>query len=97
MNSRHAFHAGGPADVVKHAVLARILVHLRGKPAPVTREVLQIVGRYAWYDTTKARTELGWSPRPLRETLVDTIGWLRDAPVRAAARADRASCARPPA
>jgi 23S rRNA (adenine2030-N6)-methyltransferase len=33
MNYRHAFHAGGPADVVKHAVLARILVHLRNKPA----------------------------------------------------------------
>jgi 23S rRNA (adenine2030-N6)-methyltransferase len=33
MNYRHAFHAGGPADVVKHAVLARILVHLRDKPA----------------------------------------------------------------
>jgi len=33
MNYRHAFHAGGPADVVKHAILARILVHLRNKPA----------------------------------------------------------------
>ena len=33
MNYRHAFHAGGPADVVKHAVLARILVHLKNKPA----------------------------------------------------------------
>jgi 23S rRNA (adenine2030-N6)-methyltransferase len=33
MNYRHAFHAGGPADVVKHAVLARILVYLRAKPA----------------------------------------------------------------
>jgi 23S rRNA (adenine2030-N6)-methyltransferase len=33
MNYRHAFHAGGPADVVKHAVLTRILVHLRNKPA----------------------------------------------------------------
>jgi 23S rRNA (adenine2030-N6)-methyltransferase len=33
MNYRHAFHAGGPADVVKHAVLARILAHLREKPA----------------------------------------------------------------
>src|SRR4051794_28485432 len=33
MNYRHAFHAGNFADVVKHAVLARILVHLRGKPA----------------------------------------------------------------
>ena len=33
MNYRHAFHAGNFADVVKHATLARILVHLLGKPA----------------------------------------------------------------
>jgi len=33
MNYRHAFHAGSFADVVKHAVLARILVHLIAKPA----------------------------------------------------------------
>ena len=29
MNYRHAFHAGNFADVVKHAILTRILVHLR--------------------------------------------------------------------
>ena len=58
---------------------------LRGKPAPLTREVLQVVGRYAWYDTSKARTELGWSPRPLRETLGDTIRWLQTHPSGAAA------------
>src|SRR5262245_10331996 len=34
MNYRHAFHAGNFADVVKHAVLARILVHLAEKPQP---------------------------------------------------------------
>jgi len=34
MNYRHAFHAGNFADVVKHAILVRILVHLRAKPAP---------------------------------------------------------------
>lgn len=33
MNYRHAFHAGNFADVHKHAVLARILAHLRQKPA----------------------------------------------------------------
>jgi 23S rRNA (adenine2030-N6)-methyltransferase len=33
MNYRHAFHAGSFADVVKHAALTRILVHLAGKPA----------------------------------------------------------------
>jgi 23S rRNA (adenine2030-N6)-methyltransferase len=34
MNYRHAFHAGNFADVHKHAVLARILLHLCRKPAP---------------------------------------------------------------
>jgi 23S rRNA (adenine2030-N6)-methyltransferase len=34
MNYRHAFHAGNFADVVKHAILVRILVHLRAKPTP---------------------------------------------------------------
>jgi 23S rRNA (adenine2030-N6)-methyltransferase len=33
MNYRHAFHAGGFADVIKHIVLVRILTHLHDKPA----------------------------------------------------------------
>src|SRR5947207_156482 len=33
MNYRHAFHAGSFADVLKHAVLARVLLHMRAKPA----------------------------------------------------------------
>jgi 23S rRNA (adenine2030-N6)-methyltransferase len=33
MNYRHAFHAGGFADVIKHIVLARILVYLQDKQA----------------------------------------------------------------
>ncbi len=32
MNYRHGFHAGNFADVVKHATLSRIIVHLRAKP-----------------------------------------------------------------
>ena len=34
MNYRHAFHAGGFADVIKHIVLVRILIYLQDKPAP---------------------------------------------------------------
>ncbi|TAK48327.1 MAG: 23S rRNA (adenine(2030)-N(6))-methyltransferase RlmJ [Xanthobacteraceae bacterium] len=34
MNYRHAFHAGNFADVVKHAVLARVLTYLHDKPTP---------------------------------------------------------------
>src|SRR6202051_3745564 len=34
MNYRHAFHAGGFADVIKHIVLVRILTYLQDKHAP---------------------------------------------------------------
>ncbi len=49
---------------------------LRGKMPKVTRSILQLWGRHAWYDTTRARQELGWQPRPLRDTLRDTLSWL---------------------
>jgi dihydroflavonol-4-reductase len=51
---------------------------LRRKPAPIDRSLLQIWGRYAWYNNNRARTELGWEPRPLQQTLEDTLGWLRE-------------------
>ncbi len=35
MNYRHAYHAGNFADVVKHAVLALVIEHLKLKPAPI--------------------------------------------------------------
>lgn len=34
MNYRHAFHAGNHADVLKHAILTRILAHLLRKETP---------------------------------------------------------------
>lgn len=34
MNYRHAFHAGNFADVLKHAVLARVVDYMKRKPAP---------------------------------------------------------------
>jgi 23S rRNA (adenine2030-N6)-methyltransferase len=34
MNYHHAFHAGNHADVLKHVILARLLVHLNKKPKP---------------------------------------------------------------
>jgi nucleoside-diphosphate-sugar epimerase/sugar lactone lactonase YvrE len=59
------------------AVAAGLLARLRGKPAAIDPALLQIVGRYAWYDTSRARTELGWEPRPLRQTLEDTVASVR--------------------
>jgi 23S rRNA (adenine2030-N6)-methyltransferase len=34
MNYRHVFHAGNHADVLKHVILTRLLVHLNGKAKP---------------------------------------------------------------
>jgi hypothetical protein len=34
INYRHAFHAGNFADVLKHVILARILVYLTRKESP---------------------------------------------------------------
>jgi 23S rRNA (adenine2030-N6)-methyltransferase len=48
MNYRHAFHAGNFADVLKHAVLARILVHLHGKPGAF--RVIDTHAGAAFYD-----------------------------------------------
>jgi 23S rRNA (adenine2030-N6)-methyltransferase len=58
MNYRHAFHAGNFADVVKHAVLARILVHLCQKPAAF--RVLDTHAGAGLYDL--AGTEANRSP-----------------------------------
>jgi dihydroflavonol-4-reductase len=72
-------HFVPPTPLLRALVgILEVVSSIRGKPAPVTREVLQIIGRYAWYDTSKARAELGWSSRPLRETLTDTIRWLQN-------------------
>jgi 23S rRNA (adenine2030-N6)-methyltransferase len=34
MNYRHGYHAGNFADVVKHAILARVLTYMKQKPRP---------------------------------------------------------------
>jgi len=55
MNYRHAFHAGNFADVLKHAVLSRILVHLRRKSAPF--RVIDIHAGAGRYDLTAAEAQ----------------------------------------
>jgi len=52
MNYRHAFHAGNRGDVVKHAVLMRLLVSLRQKVKPFF--VLDSHGGAGWYDLDDA-------------------------------------------
>jgi len=57
VNYQHAFHAGNFADVHKHAVLARILVHLRNKPAAF--RVIDTHAGAGRYDLTSSEASRG--------------------------------------
>ena len=78
MNYRHAFHAGNFADVVKHAVLVRILLHLRSKPAAF--RVIDTHAGAGLYDLAgpEANRSLEWRAG---------IGRILTAPIGASARA----------
>jgi hypothetical protein len=43
---------------------------------PAVRQALDFVGRKELVSSDKARSELGWTTRPLRESIVDTAGSL---------------------
>jgi 23S rRNA (adenine2030-N6)-methyltransferase len=57
MNYRHAFHAGGFADVIKHIVLVRILIYLQEKPAAF--RVIDSHAGAGLYDLTSAEALRG--------------------------------------
>ena len=82
MNYRHIYHAGNFADVLKHAVLISILLHLRKKEKPFVvadthagRGLYEIAGREA------ARTkeaERGIARLAVRTDLPGTLAEYRD-------------------
>src|ERR1700761_6874133 len=57
MNYRHAFHAGGFADVIKHIVLVRMLTHLQEKPAAF--RVIDTHAGAGLYDLTSDEAQRG--------------------------------------
>lgn len=57
MNYRHAFHAGNFADVVKHIVLTRILLHLHDKPTAF--RVIDTHAGAGRYDLTSVEAQRG--------------------------------------
>jgi dihydroflavonol-4-reductase len=48
--------------------------------APLDRARVETMGNYFFYDNSRARSELGWSGRPLEDSLRDTVAWLRAHP-----------------
>lgn len=60
MNYRHAFHVGNHADILKHAILALVLQHLRRKATPfVVMDTHAGRGRYA-LDGEEAQRSPEW-------------------------------------
>src|SRR5512134_2029704 len=57
MNYRHAFHAGGFADVIKHIVLVRMLAYLQEKPAAF--RVIDTHAGAGVYDLTSEESRRG--------------------------------------
>lgn len=57
MNYRHAYHAGNFADVLKHAILARVLTYMKLKPQPFrVIDTHAGAGRYDLSGTEAGRT-----------------------------------------
>ncbi len=57
------------------ALLEEIRGAITRRSPAITREMLRHTTHPACYSSEKARRELGFSPRPLRETVADTVAW----------------------
>ncbi len=57
---------------------AELLARLLGKSPLITRaRARSLVGRYGFYDASKAQRELGYNARPAHDTLADAVHWVR--------------------
>ena len=60
------------------APLAELWYKMRRQPPLFTRYSLYTLGVNSNFDNSKARLRLGFNPRPLKDTLKDTIAWLKN-------------------
>jgi dihydroflavonol-4-reductase len=58
------------------AVAELVADRLTGRTPAATREGVRLALRSGPFDSRKARSELGYAPRPLRESLADAVAWL---------------------
>ena len=87
MNYRHAFHAGGFVDVIKHIILTRLIEYLKLKPAAFrVIDTHAGIGRYSltgdearrspeWMDGIGKllKTELAAKPKALIQPYLDVV------------------------
>lgn len=74
---RRALHVTVPVAWAKAAAYPYALAnHAVGRMTPITPEAVEAVRHCRLISRAKAEQELGYSPRPLRETVTDTVLWL---------------------
>jgi dihydroflavonol-4-reductase len=69
---------GGAAAKVPKRVVPNLLVRAMALFDPELRSVVGGLGQSTEYSSEKAKTRLGWSPRPVEETIVDCARSLID-------------------
>jgi dihydroflavonol-4-reductase len=57
------------------AALGELAARLRGQRPSISRQLVRGARRYTFLDSSKARRELGYSTRPLEESVRDTLRW----------------------
>lgn len=81
---REAARAAGVAPPTRHvpmglarfaARISEVSARLRGRTPLLSRASLELVATDIAVDASKARRELGWTPRPFEERLRETMAW----------------------
>ena len=67
------------APLMPIAFLAEGWARLTGKEPFVTLDGLRMARKKMYFSSAKARAELGYAPRPVREGLADAVAWFRQA------------------
>ncbi|MFW5884424.1 MAG: NAD-dependent epimerase/dehydratase family protein [bacterium] len=64
--------------ILPFAGIVHLYCRITGRPPRFTRGSLRLLSLGVRVDSSRARDELGYQTRPLRETLSDTVGWFAD-------------------
>jgi len=67
-----------PAIAMLSAPAYELIGALLGRYPRMTRETAMLFQRNLYFDSSKARDELGYSHRPFEETARRTVAWYRD-------------------
>lgn len=68
----------GPLQRIIGSSYGDLRAKLTGQETEVNSAAVALTTQYHWYDSTRARAELGYHNRPLEETLGDAAEWIRE-------------------